>query len=225
MVRPAVPAISAPTTAVPTTEIERSLWAAGHEVVAGMDEVGKGAWAGPLTLVVAVIPQEHPLDGVRDSKQLSELQREKLYQPLAQWCVAWAVGHASNSECDELGMSQAQRLAASRALAGLAVEPSVVLLDGRWDFVGNGKARTLVKGDATCLSIAAASVLAKVTRDRLMRSVAHEYPEYRFGNNKGYPCAKHRAALASNGPTPLHRRSWAFMDNLGWGHLRVGRNR
>ncbi len=205
----------------PTLNIERGLWSEGHEVVVGIDEVGKGAWAGPLTLVAVVLPTDRVVAGVRDSKQLTELRREGLYDSIASWCVAWAVGHASNQECDELGMSQAQRLAAKRALSGLGLEPSAVLVDGRWDFVGNGNAHTLVKGDEACLSIAAASVLAKVTRDRIMRSAAVDYPEYRFDSNKGYPCMKHRGAIARYGPTPLHRRSWVFMDKLGWGHLRV----
>ncbi|WP_420637502.1 ribonuclease HII [Candidatus Poriferisocius sp.] len=207
--------------AAPTLAEERRLWAEGHRVVVGMDEVGRGAWAGPLTLVAAVLPQDRRVYGVRDSKMLSEAEREGLYDRIAEWCVAWAVGHATNEECDALGMSQAQRLAARRALDGLGVEADAVLVDGRWDFVGNGKSRALVKGDATCLSIAAASVLAKVTRDRLMRAAAVDHPDYAFDSNKGYLCPRHRAALVARGPTPLHRRSWAFMDNLGWSHLRV----
>ncbi len=207
--------------AAPTLAVERRLWAEGHEVVVGMDEVGRGAWAGPLTLVAAVLPPDRRVYRVRDSKLLTEAEREGLYDRIADWCVAWAVGHAGNDECDELGMSEAQRLAARRALAGLGLEADTVLVDGRWDFVGGGNTLTLVKGDATCLSIAAASILAKVSRDRLMRSVAGDYPDYGFDANKGYPCPRHRAALASHGPTPLHRRSWVFMDNLGWGHLRI----
>ena len=205
----------------PTLAVERRLWAEGHEVVVGMDEVGKGAWAGPLTLVAAVLPPHRRVYRVRDSKLLTEAEREGLYDRIADWCVAWAAGHTSNEECDRLGMSAAQRLAARRALDGLGLEADTVLVDGRWDFVGGGKTRTLVKGDATCLTIAAASILAKVTRDRLMRAAAGDYPDYNFAGNKGYPCPRHRAALAAQGPTPLHRRSWAFMDNLGWGHLRI----
>ncbi len=205
----------------PTLAFERRLWAEGHQVVVGMDEVGKGAWAGPLTLVAAVLPSDRRVYRVRDSKLLTEDEREGLFDRIADWCVAWSAGHASNDECDHLGMSAAQRLAARRALDGLGLEPDAVLVDGRWDFVGNGKTRTLVKGDATCLSIAAASILAKVTRDRLMRAAAVDYPDYNFDNNKGYPCPRHKTALAAQGPTPLHRRSWAFMDNLGWSHLRT----
>lgn len=207
--------------AVPTLAVERKLWAEGHEVVVGMDEVGKGAWAGPLTLVAAVLPTDRRVYRVRDSKLLTEAEREGLFDRIADWCVAWSPGHATNDECDQLGMSAAQRLAARRALDGLGLDPDAVLVDGRWDFVGGGNTRTLVKGDATCLTIAAASILAKVTRDRLMRAAASEYPDYSFASNKGYPCPRHRAALSAHGPTPLHRRSWAFMDNLGWGHLRI----
>ena len=208
-------------TAAPTLDVERRLWSEGHQVVVGMDEVGKGAWAGPLTLVAAVLPSDRRVYRVRDSKLLTEAEREKLYDRIADWCVAWSAGHATNEECDQLGMSAAQRLAARRALDGLGLEADAVLVDGRWDFVGNGKTQALVKGDATCLTIAAASILAKVTRDRLMRAAAGDYPDYNFDSNKGYPCPRHRAAFAAQGPTPLHRRSWAFMDNLGWGHLRV----
>ncbi len=207
--------------AAPSLAVERRLWAEGCEAVVGMDEVGKGAWAGPLTLVAAVLPRERRVYRVRDSKLLSEAEREGLYDRIADWCVAWAAGHASNDECDRLGMSAAQRLAARRALDGLGLDADAVLVDGRWDFVGNGKSRALVKGDAICLSIAAASILAKVTRDRLMRAAAGDYPDYCFESNKGYPCPRHKDALAALGPTPLHRRSWAFMDNLGWPHLRI----
>lgn len=207
--------------AAPTLAVERLLWAEGHQVVVGMDEVGKGAWAGPLTLVAAVLPTDRRVYRVRDSKLLTEAEREGLFDRIADWCVAWSTGHASNDECDQLGMSAAQRLAARRALDGLGLEADAVLVDGRWDFVGNGKTRALVKGDATCLSIAAASILAKVIRDRLMRAAAEDHPAYNFDSNKGYPCPRHRAALTAQGPTPLHRRSWSFMDTHGWSHLRI----
>ena len=146
---------------------ERQMWEAGHAVVAGMDEVGKGAWAGPLTVAAVVPARTRRITGVRDSKMLTEPEREALYERITDWAEAWAVGHASNNECDDLGMSEAQRLAARRALNGLGREVDRVLLDGRWDFVGGGRARTIVRGDAISLSIAAASVVAKVTRDRI----------------------------------------------------------
>ncbi|NNE73618.1 MAG: ribonuclease HII [Acidimicrobiales bacterium] len=200
----------------PGLRIERELWAAGHEVVVGVDEVGKGAWAGPLTIGAAVVPKDRRVYKIRDSKMLTEAEREALFDRIADWCDAWAVGHASPAECDELGMSDAQRLATRRALDALGVEPDRVLLDGNWDFVDNGRAQTLVRGDAISLSIAAASILAKVTRDRMMAEQAANYPGYDFEYNKGYPCPRHRAALHANGPSRVHRRSWAWMDDLRW---------
>jgi ribonuclease HII len=182
-----------------------------------MDEVGRGAWAGPISVGAAVLPRDRRVYRVRDSKMLTEEERERLFDRIAAWCVAWAVGHASQEECDALGMSAAQRLAARRALEDLGVGADAVLVDGRWDFVGHGRTRRLVKGDATCLSIAAASILAKVTRDRLMRAEAEHFPAYDFDLNKGYPCPRHKSALAAFGPTSIHRRTWVFMDHLLWG--------
>jgi ribonuclease HII len=200
----------------PGVNVERTYWAVGCEFVVGLDEVGRGSWAGPLTVAAAVIPRDRRVNGIRDSKMLTESRRELLFDRVAVWCTAWAVGHASADECDRLGMSAAQRLAARRALDGLGIEPDAILVDGSWDFVGSPKVQTIVRGDATSLTIAAASILAKVTRDRMMRTVAPSYPSYDFDHNKGYPGPKHRAALAAFGPTPIHRTSWAFMDDLAW---------
>jgi ribonuclease HII len=120
-----------------------------------------------------------------------------------------------------MGMSAAQKLAARRALDGLGLEPDAVLVDGRWDFVGPADGgrlvKRLVKGDASCLSIATASILAKVTRDRIMRAEAPNFPGYDFDLNKGYPCPRHKAALKAWGPTSIHRRTWVFMEHLPWG--------
>jgi ribonuclease HII len=200
----------------PSLEVERRLWAEGHDVVVGIDEVGRGAWAGPLTLGVAVVPKDRRVNKIRDSKMLTEREREALFARVADWCEAWAVGHASPEECDELGMSEAQRLATRRALDELERPPTRVLLDGKWDFVGDGTSEMLVKGDARCLSIAAASILAKVTRDRIMREAAEDYPLWNFDGNKGYPCPRHKEALRGVGPSAIHRRSWVFMDHLPW---------
>jgi ribonuclease HII len=200
----------------PGLSVEKELWAQGAEVVVGLDEVGRGAWAGPLTIGAAVLPHDRRVNRVRDSKQLTEVERERLFDRIADWCVTWSVGHASQAECDALGMSDAQRLAARRALDALAVPHDAVLVDGTWDFVADGTTRTLVKGDARCLSIAAASILAKVVRDRMMREAAVHHPEYGFEGNKGYPSPGHRAALAGYGPSAIHRRSWVFMDKLPW---------
>ncbi len=200
----------------PRLDEERSFWDDGIDVVAGVDEVGKGSWAGPLTVAVAVLPKDRRVYGVRDSKLLSERERERLFDRVASWCEAWGVGHASPRECDDLGMSAAQRLAAARAFRDLGREPGGILVDGRWDFVGSPKVRTIVGGDASSLTIAAASILAKVTRDRIMRAAADDYPHFDFARDKGYPGPRHRAALAAFGPTPIHRTSWAFMDDLVW---------
>jgi ribonuclease HII len=200
----------------PGITYERALWDDGADIVVGVDEVGRGAWAGPLTVGAAVIPQGQRLYKVRDSKMLTEGEREAMFDRIADWTTAWSVGHASPWECDTLGMSEAQRLATRRALAGLGRSVDHVLVDGSWDFVGGGKTTTIIKGDAKSLSIAAASILAKVTRDRIMRANAPEYPWYSFETNKGYPCPRHRAALQALGPSTIHRRSWAFMAPLAW---------
>ncbi len=205
--------------AAPGLSVERALWHDGHDVVVGVDEVGRGSWAGPLTVGAAVLPRDRRVNKVRDSKLLSELEREALFDRIAGWCAAWAVGHATQAECDELGMSAAQRLAARRAIAGLGVVPDQVLVDGNWDFVGGGISRRIVKGDATCLSISAASILAKVSRDRIMRAEAEHYPGYDFEANKGYPCPRHKVALRGLGPSAIHRRTWVFMDTLPWSGL------
>jgi ribonuclease HII len=200
----------------PSLSFERTLWDAGHEVVVGIDEVGRGAWAGPLTLGAAVLPRDRRVYKVRDSKQLTAREREALFDRIGDWCTAWSVGHASAEECDELGMSEAQRLAARRAIEGLGVRPDRVLIDGNWDFVGGGITQRIVKGDARCLSISAASILAKVTRDRIMRAESEHHPWWWFDQNKGYPCPRHQAALRGMGPSAIHRRSWVFMDSLPW---------
>jgi ribonuclease HII len=206
----------------PSLTLERSFWATGHDVVVGIDEVGRGAWAGPLSVGAAVLPKDRRVYNVRDSKMLTERERERLFDRVASWCEAWAVGHASQQECDDLGMTAAQKLAANRAIEGLGLgEPHKVLVDGQWDFVARGTTQRIIKGDATCLSIAAASILAKVTRDRMMREEAPNFPGYDFELNKGYPCPRHKAALRAWGPTSIHRRSWVFMDSLAWGVPRL----
>jgi ribonuclease HII len=204
---------------VPSLDVERELWDSGAEYVIGIDEVGRGAWAGPLSVGAAVVPRDRRVNNVRDSKMLSEIEREKLFDRIAEWCVAWAVGHAEQWECDRYGMAQAQRIAAKRAIDGLQLPRRAdhVLVDGNWDFIGQGNTKLLVKGDARCLSIAAASVLAKVTRDRRMREYSQHYPLYNFENNKGYPCPRQKAALRAFGPSAIHRRRWVFMDHLPWG--------
>ncbi|MFM7761853.1 MAG: ribonuclease HII [Acidimicrobiaceae bacterium] len=208
----------------PHASRERLLFESGAKTIVGIDEVGKGSWAGPLVIGIAMLSRElvfsdEPavaLGGVRDSKQLSELQREEIFDQVATRCVRWSIGAASALECDQLGMVEAQRLATARGFAALAeASVDVAIVDGRWDFVSPHARKVLVevKADADCVSVAAASVLAKVSRDRMMRSLAGDYPQWHFDSNKGYPCPKHRAALQGYGPSAIHRTSWAFMPN------------
>ena len=231
----------------PGLRLERRLWEAGNAVVAGVDEVGRGSWAGPLTVAAVVADPERRIYKVRDSKMLTAAEREALYDRILAWAAAASVGHATVEECTELGMADAQRLAARRAVDGLGLHVDHVLVDGRWDFLapprdsaagadddcgddGHGDTdadsdhgqdespgvTTIVRGDASSLSIAAASVVAKVTRDRIMAQEARRYPGYWFASNKGYPCHRHKAALAAWGPCAIHRRRWVFMDGLRW---------
>ena len=199
----------------PTRKIEQELWAQGYETVVGIDEVGRGAWAGPLMVGAAILPRDRRVQGVRDSKLLSESGREAIFDRIADWCIAWSIGEASQQECDELGMADAQRLACRRAVDGLGVAPDVAVSDGKWDFVSPivANVEMRVKADRHCLSVAAASILAKVVRDRRMRELAESYPHWSFDTNKGYPCPVHKYALQAYGPSAIHRRTWVFMDN------------
>jgi ribonuclease HII len=233
----------------PNASRERLLFDSGAKTIVGIDEVGKGSWAGPLVIGIAMLSREMvfsdepavALGGARDSKQLSELQREEIFDQVATKCLRWAIGAASALECDELGMVEAQRLATARGFAAFAgasagsdlsiggavrtpggdteiIDAAIVdaaIVDGRWDFVSPYARKVMleVKADANCVSVAAASVLAKVSRDRMMRSLAGDYPQWHFDTNKGYPCPKHRIALQGYGPSAIHRTSWAFMPN------------
>ena len=214
----------------PGLRAERALWDSGAGVVAGVDEVGRGSWAGPLTVAAVVADPDRRIYKVRDSKMLTAAERETLHGRIRAWARAVSVGHATVTECTDLGMADAQRLAARRAIDGLGVAVDHVLVDGKWDFLaspgdsdegdpeddGRPGVTTIVRGDASSLSIAAASVVAKVTRDRLMVAAAQRYPAYWFASNKGYPCPRHIAALAAWGPCAIHRRRWVFMDDLRW---------
>jgi ribonuclease HII len=206
-------------TRTPTLRLERRCWGAGERVVVGIDEVGRGAWAGPVTVAALVPPPEH-LRGVRDSKELTREEREVVAARVLGWAVAIGVGHASYEECDALGMTAALRAAGRRALAELAAlgyEPDRIILDGNYDYLRLGsRVTTVIRGDATSLAVAAASCVAKVTRDALMREEAEHYPAYEFESNVGYPAPVHKSALAWYGPSAIHRRSWIFMDGLCW---------
>lgn len=195
---------------VPSIRHEQPLWDQGV-VVAGVDEVGRGAWAGPVTYAAVILPSDRRLYKLRESKMLDAERREELATRISDFAVGIGVGHVHNDELDEIGMSAACRLAARRAVDALPLRPTTLLLDGNWDFLsGYGTDnRLLVHGDALSASIAAASVVAKVTRDRMMIDADPQHPAYAFASNKGYPSPAHVAALEAHGPCVLHRHSWA----------------
>jgi ribonuclease HII len=206
----------------PTLRHERKCWTAGDKVVVGIDEVGRGSWAGPVTVGAVVAPPEH-LSGVRDSKLLTPAEREVCATRVRAWARGIGIGHASHEECDLLGMTEALRIAATRALAQLAAqgfEPDRIVLDGKFDYLRMPRqVQTIIKGDQKVLSVAAASVVAKVTRDAMMAEESEHYPAYGFESNRGYPAPVHKCALAAYGPTSIHRRSWIFMDYCLWGGI------
>lgn len=214
-------------------EIEHELVAAGATRVAGVDEVGRGAWAGPVIVCAAVSdlsPPPRPSGRGRalltDSKLLSRARREAFAELLPGWLAGHALGAASPQEIDDLGMTEALRRAAVRALRSLPEPPDVVILDGKHDFLGTPwRVRCEIKADQRSVSVAAASVLAKVARDRLMAELDAEHPGYGFADSAGYPSPQHQRALEEHGPTAHHRLSWSYLDRLPrWRHLRTHRD-
>jgi ribonuclease HII len=210
---------------------ERVLLDEGHFVV-GIDEVGRGALAGPLTVGAVVLRVDAPPPiGLGDSKTLTARQREELVEPIEQWCAEWSLGSVSAFEIDRWGLRLALAVAATRALAGLTLVPTHALIDGsfnlldaplRLDDESQGAPAlsyaelshtTVIKGDAVCASIAAASVLAKVHRDGVMRRLSDEFPAYGWDANKGYGVATHREVIAEIGPCGYHRQTWRLTSD------------
>jgi ribonuclease HII len=202
---------------IPTLAFEHELIASGHLVVAGMDEVGRGALAGPVTIgVVAVDATVTDVPaGLADSKLMTPKRRDAMVPVVKQWGIAWATGSATAQEIDKFGVMTAMGLAGSRALGALGIVPDIVILDGNSSFLmeeDNGpRILTRVKADQDCACVSAASVIAKVERDALMTLMHEQYPHYGWDGNKGYGAAVHTAAIQTYGVTDLHRRSW----NLG----------
>jgi ribonuclease HII len=182
--------------------------------IAGVDEVGRGPLAGDVVAAAVILPPGCSLPGLNDSKLLSERKREHLFDLICSTAVSWSVARATVAEIDELNILQASLLAMTRAVQNLAVEPGFVYVDGnrcpRWQY----RSEAVVKGDSRILSIAAASVLAKVTRDRELVALDACYPGYGLARHKGYPTAEHLQALQALGVTPLHRRSFAPVARL-----------
>jgi ribonuclease HII len=207
----------------PDLSFETPLWRAGMAHLAGVDEAGRGAWAGPVSAGAVILPEQpdllERLHGVRDSKQMTARQRAHWAALIQSAALAWGVGFASHGEIDSLGILPATRLAMQRAIANLALPPQHLLIDAvRLPAVAIPQS-SLIKGDARCLSIAAASVLAKTARDSLMCELDLQYPAYGFARHKGYGTRAHQQALAECGPCPVHRMSFAplrvwVMENI-----------
>ncbi len=217
----------------PTLDYERRFRGSGARLLAGIDEVGRGALAGPVSVGIAVVDLQRQtlLADVRDSKLLKVADRERLVPLVRDWSVGSAVGHASANEIDELGIIAALRLAGNRAwfaVLAAGITPEVVLLDGSHNWLSpdlqpslfddapaapgcDAPVHTLVKADMQCLSVAAASILAKVERDTMMGELHAQYPAYGWDENKGYGTAAHKDALRAAGPTPYHRVSWQLL--------------
>ncbi len=197
----------------PTLEEEERLVLQGHTLIAGLDEAGRGCLAGPVVAAAAILPLADDclrlFAGVRDSKQLSAAQRERLYAVVMERAVGVGVGVVSVESIDRYNILRATRLAMQQALSALPARPSYLLLDALKLPAVRLPQLALIKGDARCLSIAAASIIAKVTRDRLMQTLDEQYPGYGFARHKGYGTAEHKRALAELGPSPAHRRTFA----------------
>jgi ribonuclease HII len=204
--------------ASPNLEFENQLWSCGIKAIAGIDEAGRGALAGPVAAAAAILPAtkciELELQGVRDSKELNPSQRESWAQKIRERVLAFGVGLASSTEIDTLGIVPATRLAAQRALEQLSLSPDYLLLDYLFLPDLASPQTSLIKGDARSLSIAAASILAKTSRDAQMIELDQKYPGYGFAKNKGYGTRAHREAIQQFGPSPTHRMSFAPMKSM-----------
>lgn len=187
---------------------ERNAAAQGFCRVAGVDEAGRGPLAGPVVAAAVILPPGVDMPGLTDSKKLSEDARRKFYPTIMETAVAWKVAAVEADEIDRINILQATKMAMRMAVEGLGVEPDHLLIDGNQKISWRGSQRTIVKGDSLSLSIAAASVLAKVTRDRIMEEHALQYPVYGFQRHKGYGVAEHLEAIRQHGPSPIHRKTF-----------------
>ncbi|WP_084509276.1 ribonuclease HII [Paenibacillus assamensis] len=188
--------------------LEREAWSAGYEAIAGIDEVGRGCLFGDVVAAAVILPRDWQLEGINDSKKLSEKKREALYEDIIANAVAWSVAHMDAKAIDELNIKQATRLAMKIAVEQLKIAPDMLFIDAEKIQVELPQ-KSLIKGDATSQSIAAASIIAKVTRDRLCSKEWNElYPEYGIAVHKGYGTKAHYAALDEYGPTKMHRRTF-----------------
>lgn len=204
----------------PSLRLEKSLLRNGLARLAGMDEVGRGALAGPVTVGVVLIDAQVgrvPM-GLRDSKLLTAAERAAMAPRVRRWAVESAVGHASAAEIDRVGIMSALRLAAGRAMGQLSGPVHMLILDGNHNYLAgvvDCPVHLRIKADLTCAAVAGASVLAKTARDGVLSDLDRHFPAYHFGEHKGYAAPSHRAALLEHGPSVVHRRSWSFIGNDG----------
>ena len=196
----------------PTWQFEDKYLTQGIKFVAGVDEAGRGAWAGPI-VAGAVIFTNHDLVGLRDSKLLSPVQREKMYDKIVASAAAWSAGIVTRDEIDTIGIGPANKLAMERAVAGLKPAPDFVLVDA-FKIDSGCPIESIIKGDQKVCTIAAASIIAKVTRDRMLVTAHAKYPDYGFNQHKGYGTVSHRQAIEKFGASAFHRMSFEPMKSL-----------
>ena len=189
-------------------EIENGIYSDGFEIICGVDEAGRGPLAGPVCAAAVILPRGLEIPGLTDSKKLTDQKRRELFPIIKEQAIAYGIGLASHEEIDEINILQATFLAMERALAQLSVRPDIALIDGNRAKDFGLPVRTVVKGDSLSANIAAASILAKVTRDDLMLRLAEQYPEYGFEVHKGYGTKAHYDALRAYGASPIHRRTF-----------------
>ena len=194
-------------------EIEKEFHDRGVNYIAGIDEAGRGPLAGPVVVACVLLPKDSMIEGVNDSKKVSENKREKLYDLIIQEAISYEVGIVYQEEIDEINILQATKKALTMAVTQMETKPNIIMVDALNGIDTLGiPYKSIIKGDAKCYSIAAASIIAKVTRDRIMREWDKVYPEYGFAAHKGYGTAKHIAAIKEYGPCPIHRRT--FIKNF-----------
>ena len=189
-------------------EIENSVMGEGYAIVCGVDEAGRGPLAGPVCAAAVILPQGLEIPGLTDSKKLTDKKRRELFPVIKEQAIAYGIGLASHEEIDEINILQATYLAMERALAQLTVKPAIALIDGNRAKDFGLPVRTVVKGDSLSMNIAAASILAKVTRDDMMLELAEKYPEYGFEVHKGYGTKAHYEALRQHGACEIHRKTF-----------------
>ncbi len=186
-------------------EYENLAYADGFEVVCGIDEAGRGPLAGPVYAAAVILPKGHIVEGVNDSKKISEKKRDMLYDKIIEECVDYSIGVATEKEIDEINILQATFLAMRRAVEGLSVKPDIALIDGNKTPNLDIEQRAIIKGDSKSANISAASIIAKVSRDRYMLEMAEKYPEYQFEKHKGYGTKLHYETIEKYGVSPIHR--------------------